>query len=99
MKTDLQHSHQAHAYGHQHLGSTPRNTTPVASSTRYTCPMHPEIVQDVPGNCPKCGMTLIPILKAIPRALSSFRFVAVADLRRCGDGAEPGLRGHEPVAS
>ena len=24
----------------------------------YTCPMHPEIRQDHPGNCPKCGMTL-----------------------------------------
>ena len=28
--------------------------------TRYTCPMHPEIVEDEPGNCPKCGMTLVP---------------------------------------
>lgn len=27
--------------------------------TEYTCPMHPEIVQDEPGNCPKCGMTLV----------------------------------------
>ena len=24
----------------------------------YTCPMHPEVQQDYPGNCPKCGMTL-----------------------------------------
>jgi Cu+-exporting ATPase len=26
----------------------------------YTCPMHPEIVQDAPGSCPKCGMALEP---------------------------------------
>ncbi len=26
----------------------------------YTCPMHPEIEQDHPGHCPKCGMTLEP---------------------------------------
>jgi Cu+-exporting ATPase len=26
----------------------------------YTCPMHPEIEQDHPGECPKCGMTLEP---------------------------------------
>ena len=26
----------------------------------YTCPMHPEVRQDHPGNCPKCGMTLGP---------------------------------------
>ncbi len=30
--------------------------------TIYTCPMHPEIRQDRPGNCPKCGMTLEPLL-------------------------------------
>jgi len=29
---------------------------------QYTCPMHPEIIQDKPGNCPKCGMSLVPVL-------------------------------------
>lgn len=28
----------------------------------YTCPMHPEIRQDHPGTCPKCGMTLEPVI-------------------------------------
>ncbi|MEE3154575.1 MAG: copper-translocating P-type ATPase, partial [Pseudomonadota bacterium] len=28
--------------------------------TTYTCPMHPEIRQDSPGDCPKCGMHLVP---------------------------------------
>jgi Cu+-exporting ATPase len=27
----------------------------------YTCPMHPEVVQDHPGDCPKCGMALEPM--------------------------------------
>lgn len=27
----------------------------------YTCPMHPEVQQDQPDNCPKCGMTLVPV--------------------------------------
>src|SRR5678815_5223828 len=27
----------------------------------YTCPMHPEIEQDLPGACPICGMTLEPM--------------------------------------
>src|SRR3989344_6111434 len=26
----------------------------------FTCPMHSEVQQDKPGNCPKCGMTLVP---------------------------------------
>jgi Heavy metal binding domain len=27
---------------------------------KYTCPMHPEVITSHPGNCPKCGMTLVP---------------------------------------
>ena len=29
--------------------------------TKYTCPMHPEIVRDAPGDCPICGMALEPM--------------------------------------
>jgi hypothetical protein len=35
------------------------STTPQQTET-YTCPMHPEVQQDRPGNCPKCGMPLVP---------------------------------------
>src|SRR5262245_55532298 len=31
--------------------------------TLYTCSMHPELVQDHPGNCPICGMKLMPMRK------------------------------------
>jgi P-type Cu2+ transporter len=33
-------------------------------SQKYTCPMHPQIVQDKPGKCPLCGMTLEPMSNA-----------------------------------
>ncbi len=36
-----------------------------AAGTVYTCPMHPEIRQNHPGSCPKCGMTLEPVLPAL----------------------------------
>ena len=37
--------------------------TPAAGAgTRYTCPMHPEIIRDAPGACPICGMALEPLL-------------------------------------
>jgi RND family efflux transporter MFP subunit len=29
----------------------------------YTCPMHPQIIQDHPGDCPICGMKLVPVKK------------------------------------
>jgi Cu+-exporting ATPase len=34
---------------------------PAPPGTLYTCPMHPEIVQEGPGNCPICGMALEPM--------------------------------------
>ncbi len=37
----------------------------VIEGAQYTCPMHPEIVQDGPGTCPKCGMALEPMLPTL----------------------------------
>jgi len=42
---------------------TPSKAGPAGSI--YTCPMHPEIRQDHPGNCPKCGMTLEPVVPTL----------------------------------
>lgn len=33
----------------------------VKSDVKYTCPMHPQIVQDAPGTCPICKMDLVPM--------------------------------------
>ena len=38
--------------------AAPPATGPVARQAIYTCPMHPEVQQDHPGDCPKCGMRL-----------------------------------------
>ncbi|WP_202944262.1 heavy metal translocating P-type ATPase [Actinobacillus pleuropneumoniae] len=47
----------------QYLVSTaPEDTAPEPAGTIYTCPMHPEIRQDRPGNCPLCGMALEPLM-------------------------------------
>lgn len=42
-----------------HAPAKPANQT-AAPGSQWTCPMHPEIVQDAPGSCPICGMALEP---------------------------------------
>ena len=44
-------------------GTAPSKVQPEGAI--YTCPMHPEIRQDHPGNCPKCGMTLEPVMPTL----------------------------------
>ncbi len=34
------------------------------AAAEYTCPMHPEVRSPKPGNCPKCGMALVPVAGA-----------------------------------
>jgi Cu+-exporting ATPase len=48
----------------------PEPATAVAgpAGTRYICPMDPEVQQDRPGSCPKCGMALEPDISSLPTA-------------------------------
>ncbi|MDM5263368.1 heavy metal translocating P-type ATPase [Sulfurovum sp. XTW-4] len=48
-----------------HTESCPDGSCDISPSvTQYTCPMHPEIIKDGPGNCPICGMSLEPVMAA-----------------------------------
>ncbi len=40
---------------------------------QYTCPMHPEIILDGPGKCPKCGMNLVPVKKATDNTVTEMK--------------------------
>jgi len=52
----------ADAHTQHHQVAQAVNEASTTGTTIYTCPMHPEIRQDHPGNCPKCGMTLEPLI-------------------------------------
>jgi Cu+-exporting ATPase len=44
------------------LRNAPKPLLPLGvPAAKYTCPMHPEVLKDGPGDCPKCGMALVPV--------------------------------------
>jgi P-type Cu+ transporter len=43
------------------------SAVPAIKAAEYTCPMHPEVRQDRPGSCPKCGMALEPVNVNAPK--------------------------------
>src|SRR5262247_2960425 len=58
-------SHNHAARGHHDRHRAPARTAPppavtAATKLEWTCPMHPQIIRDAPGNCPICGMALEP---------------------------------------
>jgi len=46
----------------KHEGKAVTHAASAPEGTIYTCPMHPQIRQVGPGNCPICGMTLEPVV-------------------------------------
>ena len=55
------HDHEQQCQDHDHDDSNEHQQEHAHenAATEYTCPMHPEIVRDEPGSCPKCGMDLV----------------------------------------
>jgi Cu+-exporting ATPase len=54
---------------HAHPAAAPQPIAPAIPGARYSCPMHPEVERDAPGNCPICGMALEAVLpSAAPAA-------------------------------
>jgi P-type Cu+ transporter len=51
-----------------HATSSAQLETGVPAGTIYTCPMHPEVRQEGPGTCPKCGMALEPEMPSTEEA-------------------------------
>jgi len=56
---ELAHDHQGRVNRQEQSGS---HTKASGNGTKFTCPMHPEVVSDKPGPCPKCGMPLEPMM-------------------------------------
>ncbi|MEK4031761.1 copper-translocating P-type ATPase [Methylocystis sp. IM2] len=84
MSHEQHHDHSGHGRFHGHQGH-PHTPTPeqpdraglkqparlAAEGIIYTCPMHPQIRQLGPGNCPICGMALEPLVTTAEEAPSA----------------------------
>lgn len=44
----------------------------LSTGRQYTCPMHPEIIKDIPGSCSKCGMALEPMTPTVATVRSEY---------------------------
>lgn len=64
---DSHHPQQSGTAGSTAKADAGAPSAPSSSDTQavYTCPMHPEVTSDRPGNCPKCGMKLVLKAKAV----------------------------------
>ncbi|ESQ79451.1 copper-transporting P-type ATPase [Asticcacaulis benevestitus] len=47
-------------HGKPEAETLPKGIETITAEQRYTCPMHPDVHQSGPGQCPKCGMNLVP---------------------------------------
>jgi Cu+-exporting ATPase len=56
---------------------------------QYTCPMHPEIVRESPGSCPKCGMALEPMTPEAPASRTEYTCPMHPEIVREGPGSCP----------
>src|SRR6516164_4768755 len=89
-----------------HADPTDADRAP-AGQRSYTCPMHPEVVSDKPGSCPKCGMTLEPMLPRSSETKTIYTCPMHPEIEqdhpgqcpKCGMTLEPktvgGVGGHE----
>ena len=79
------HDHHASAVqigiGHGSIENKEPNSE-LQSFQKYTCPMHPQIVQDGPGKCPLCGMTLVPLVKYSSHGSHESHSSGIADFKK-----------------
>jgi P-type Cu+ transporter len=70
-----------------HPRRTAKPAPPHAQAAAYICPMDPEVRQDHPGPCPKCGMALEAELPAVPQTRTEYTCPMHPEIVR----SEPGL--------
>ena len=77
------------AVSHESMRTSGRPAVKSAVANAYVCPMDPEVREDYPGACPKCGMALEPSLPATPATRVEYTCPMHPQIVRPGPGACP----------
>ena len=72
-----------------YLSGGEKPAAPAPAGATYTCPMHPEIVQDGPGDCPECGMALEPVMVPGPATRTQYTCPMHPEIVQDGPGDCP----------
>ena len=93
--TDITAQPGVHSVAH----NTVVQSATAVSDTKYTCPMHPSVVMDQPGNCPICGMTLVKMTQGETTKQSSQVQVSMQTQQRMGVQLKPAAISdmHRPI--
>ena len=78
-----------HLFKNTHATAQNKVMHAVAADTKYTCPMHTDFVQNHPGNCPICGMTLVKVANGKITKHSNLAHVDMQTQQRMGVRLEP----------
>ncbi|MDR0534661.1 MAG: copper-translocating P-type ATPase [Verrucomicrobiales bacterium] len=101
MNQDQSSSHEEHEHCcHAHSAKQQAKAHPGA---KYFCPMHPEVVSDVPGDCPKCGMMLEPLTPTGAQSATIYTCPMHPEIKqdhpgdcpKCGMALEPRASTHQ----
>jgi Cu+-exporting ATPase len=83
-------SHDGHHTATSHsVQGHEKNTGAQSSASGYTCPMHPEVKRDQPGDCPSCGMALEPEVPAADLTKTEYTCPMHPEIIRDGPGSCP----------
>jgi len=77
------------AVSHENMQASGHPAVKSAAANVYVCPMDPEVSEDYPGACPKCGMALEPSLPAAPTTRVEYTCPMHPQIVRPGPGSCP----------
>jgi Cu+-exporting ATPase len=71
------------------IAPAPPPASPRKAANEYTCPMDPEVLQQGPGDCPKCGMALEPVVAPAPATKTEYTCPMHPQIVRVKSGSCP----------